>query len=208
MSRKEEEPKKIEVPQEEASYVTKIEVPQEEASYVTKSDFREFMESIGAQLKAVVSSVKKQEKSIEANSERFHSGYPIEMDEIGRPGPIEKVSEKDFIKAAEMEAFMNQKLLIQVSKSTNKEDLDTIVPNVNGVNQPIIRGVDVWVKRKFVEALARCTHTRYEQRVPDVAKPDRFVMDRNTSLKDPFIVKKDPHKFGIQWLDAILREEM
>jgi hypothetical protein len=41
---------------------------------------------------------------------------------------------------------------------------------------------------------------------PDVSKPDKFVMDKNESLKNPFIIKEDPQKFGFDWLEAILRE--
>ncbi|MBC8438988.1 MAG: hypothetical protein H8D87_04815 [Deltaproteobacteria bacterium] len=175
--------------------------------YVTKSDFEKFMERIGQQMEALTKTVTRSKKEYEATGENFYNSDPIDGRELGVTRPIEKVSENDFVKTAELEAFMNQKVLIYVQKSSNKEDNPVIVPNVNGINQPIIRGVDTWVRRCFVEALARNRTTRYEQHVPDESQRDKFVMLQNTSLKDLFIVKKDPHKYGIEWLDAILREE-
>jgi len=180
--------------------------PVDETGYVTKTDFEKFMDRINSQFVSLNETITKTVKSVEAHSEKITPSEPIKSGEFGVAAPIEKVSEADFVKTAELEEFMNQNLLINVNKSSNKEDNPVVVPGVNGVNMPILRGVDTWVKRKYVESLARCRHTRMEQRIPDVANPDKFVMDQNTSLKDQFVVKKDPHKYGFDWLEAILRE--
>ena len=140
------------------------------------------------------------------DDEYINHGRQIKNGEIGKDTVIEPVNQQDIINGAiEMEEFMNQKLLINIAKSSNKESLPVVTPNVNGVNHPILRGVDTWVKRKFVEALARCRETAYEQEV-DKFNPEKFVMIPSTAIKDPFVVKKDPHKYGIDWLDKILRE--
>jgi hypothetical protein len=171
--------------------------------YVTKSDFEKFMVRIGQQFEKVTSLIVETKESF-VHGESLTDSDPITN--FGDPGPVEKVSETNFVEVAELEAFMNQKLLININLSGNKEDLPVLLPNINGINHPILRGVDTWVKRKFVEVLARTRLTRYEQRIPDPMHPDKFVMDRHTSVKDPFIVKKDPHKFGRNWLEGILRE--
>jgi hypothetical protein len=188
-----EEPKKIE--------------PKKEEGFVTKSDFEKFMARIGQQMEALTSSVLKQKKEVEAHGDKLYPGAPLDGGELGTSRPVEKVSENDFIKTAELEAFMNQKVLVNVQRSSNKEDNPVVVPSVNGINQPIIRGIDTWVRRCFVEAMARNRSTRYEQHVPNESKPDKFVMLHSTSIKDVFIVKKDPHKYGFEWLESILREE-
>lgn len=128
---------------------------------------------------------------------------PFGLDEIGTATGLDQVSENDFVAAAEMEAFMNQPITIIVSPSANKEDLPVIVPNVNSRNQPIVRGKQIVVKRKYVEALARCTETRYEQRVKDPSQPDKIQMIEHTVPKYPFTVIKDPHPNGFAWLESI-----
>ncbi|NCC53501.1 MAG: hypothetical protein EOM20_20140 [Spartobacteria bacterium] len=127
------------------------------------------------------------------------------LGEIGKE-PIEPVSDKDFVKAAELEDFMNQKLLIRVHEDNSPNALPVIVVSVNGVNQPIIRGQKQAVRRKYVEALARGTHTRYEQRTTDPGRPENIQMVERTAITYPFTVYEDPHKNGADWLESILRE--
>lgn len=127
------------------------------------------------------------------------------LGEIGKE-PIESVSEKDFVKAADLEDFMNQKLLIRVHEDNSPNALPVIVVNVNGVNQPIVRGERQYVRRKYVEALARGTHTRYEQQTTDPSRPENIQMVERTAITYPFTVYEDPHKNGAAWLESILRE--
>ena len=198
------EPKKVEP--EEKGYVTKSDFEKFTTRMAKKTDeqddfLKDFAKTVGDQISRL-----SKPKEAEVHGELLTPSSPLMGDELGNPGPIEKVSDADFAKAVDMEGFMNQKLLIHVMPTVNKEDNPVVVPAVNGVNMPILRGVDTYVKRKFVEALARCRHTRFEQRIPDSANPDKFVMDHKTSVKDPFVVKYDPHKYGAQWLDAIVKE--
>jgi hypothetical protein len=127
------------------------------------------------------------------------------LGEIGKE-PIEPVSEKDFVKAAELEEFMNQKLLIRVAEDNSPNSLPVIVVSVNGINQPIIRGQRIPVRRKYVEALARGTHTRYEQQTPNPSRPENIQMVERTAITYPFTVYEDPHPNGAAWLESILKE--
>lgn len=128
------------------------------------------------------------------------------MGEIGDPGPIEKVSESNFVAEAELEQFMNEVLTVVVADSTEDGALDIICPSVNGVNQPIIRGHEQKVRRKYVEALARSRITKYTQRVIDPTRPDNIQMQERTSLTYPFTVVHDPNPKGRAWLKGILAQ--
>lgn len=127
------------------------------------------------------------------------------LGEIGKE-PIEPVSEHDFVKAAELEEFMNQEILIRVHEDNSPNALPVVTPSVNGVNQPIIRGKQQWVRRKYVEAMARGTHTRYEQRAMDPGRPENIQMIERTAITYPFTVYEDPHPNGAAWLESIMSE--
>ena len=117
-------------------------------------------------------------------------------------GGIQKVSESDVIG----EEFMNDLLEIMVSKDGTPGSYDVITPNVNGINQPIIRGRIQKVKRKYVEALARSRITTYEQLTPDPTNPEKFEMREVTVLTYPFSVLDDPHPKGREWLQNIIAQ--
>lgn len=127
----------------------------------------------------------------------------VDLGEIKQHEQIEKVSENDFYTAAEEEAFMNEILTIEVAEAMTDEELDIIVPAVNGVNQPIIRGREAKVKRKYVEALARSRVTTYKQETYDPTRPDQIKMVARTSVTYPFQVLHDPNPKGRAWLNAI-----
>ena len=133
-------------------------------------------------------------------------GSPEDMilSEIGEPGPIEPVSENDFVKAMDIEAFMHEIVRITVHQTSDDGSLDVITPNVNGINQPIIRGVSTPVKRKYVEALARSRTPRMVQHTPDASKPHMILMKEDQALSYPFSVDYDPNPKGPAWLRAII----
>lgn len=145
-------------------------------------------------------------KQTDAHDGELGKGRELDLDEIGDPGPIEKASDTNFVEEAELEAFMNEKVTIVVSTSSEDGALDVIIPTVNGINQPIIRGKEIRVKRKYVEALARGRTTRYEQRVMDPSRPENIQMIERTSLTYPFSVTHDPNPKGRAWLQAILQQ--
>ncbi|MFH1744436.1 MAG: hypothetical protein ABIH23_35990 [bacterium] len=135
------------------------------------------------------------------------SGRNMTLSEIGDGKGIEVQSEQDIIKLkekADLEAFMNQVLEIEVMKDGTQGAYTVITPNVNGINQPIIRGRVQRVKRKYVEVLARSRITNYESHTPDTSKPDVITMVDITTPTYPFRVLNDPHPRGYEWLQAIM----
>ena len=144
-------------------------------------------------------------KENEAANELIGQGQAKDMSEIGETAPIERVAENDFVEAAELEAFMNEILTIQVHPTQEEGSLDVITPNVNGVNQPIIRGVESKVKRKYVEDLARTRTTVQDQQEQTPGNTANILIPR-TSLTYPFAVLHDPSPVGREWLQSILAE--
>jgi hypothetical protein len=134
-------------------------------------------------------------------------GGEVAIGEIGASFAkgIEPVSENDFLRDADLEAFMNEKVCIMIHEDQNKDSLDIETPSVNGVNQPIIRGQKTWVKRKYVEAIARATMTRFVQHQPDPTRIDYIQMVEKIVPCLPFSVYEDPHPRGREWLDRIVR---
>jgi len=170
-------------------------------SFVTKDELTSFGNTMINNMKDIF------KKEMAVHSENINNGRPIPNNELGQDTRgIDRVSPHDFVKQAELEDFMNDILTVYVHPSNDKEDNPVIVPTVNGVNQPIIRGQNCQVKRKFVEALARGRSTRYEQKFPNPSKPHKYVMTPDTIVTNSFVVREDPHPRGAEWLQAILAE--
>lgn len=132
-------------------------------------------------------------------------GRSLTLDEVGEPGPIEKVSETEFIETAKLEAFMQEELKVVVAVDGTPGALPVVVITVNGKNQPIIRGRAQLIRRKYVEAMARSRITNYEQEVPDPRKPENIQMIDKTAMTYPFTVAGDSD-IGVEWLNAILAQ--
>lgn len=130
----------------------------------------------------------------------------IPLSEIGQGQDIEKVSENDFVEEVELEAFMHDILTILVHETDKEGELDIICPTVGRTNQPIVRGIETKVKRKYVEALARCRVTTYTQSQPDATRPDKIIMREKTVIRYPFSVLHDPNPKGPDWLKGIINE--
>jgi hypothetical protein len=149
-------------------------------------------------------------KETNVETEKLPKGSSIPIGEVGRGMPIEVMSEQDVVKfkeVAELEKFMNEILTIVVHPDISDGALPVICPNVNGINQPIIRGKQVNVKRKYVEVLARTRTTRYEQATPDARKPENIQMTENAAISYPFAVVHDPNPRGRDWLEAIIAQK-
>ncbi len=135
-------------------------------------------------------------------SETIAPGKTIPLGEIGQHKAIEQVSDSLDI---ELEAFMNEPVKIMVHPSVVDGDLEVQTPTVNGVNQPIIRGMEAWVKRKYVEALARCRTTRYDQSI-DPLDRSNIKMVEKTVVTYPFSILEDKNPKGAAWIRGILAE--
>lgn len=105
-----------------------------------------------------------------------------------------------------LEAFMNEIVTVIVAEDTDEEALLVVTVNVNGMNQPIVRGVPTPIKRKYVEALARAKETKYKQTLSDPSDPGSVTMIPRTALAFPFSVEHDPNPQGRAWLREIIKQ--
>ncbi len=168
--------------------------------FVTKTE----LESFGNKLITSMSDLFKKETDV--HHDFMGHGQSIPSQELGQDTRgIDPVAANDLVPQAELESFMNQILTIYIHPSSNKEENPVLIPSVNGVNQPVIRGQSSKVKRKFVEALARNRHTGYEQKI-DALNPENYTMIPCMVVKDPFTVQHDPSPRGPEWLRQILCE--
>ena len=145
-------------------------------------------------------------KITEAVTEKLPKERSVSMSEIGEGEPVEVMSDHDIGRVAEQEKFSNDILTIRVHPDNAEGSLPVICPSVNGLNQPIIRGVESKIKRKYVEALARCRTTKYEQEETNPTRPENIQMRETTIVSYPFAVLHDPHPHGREWLDLILAQ--
>lgn len=107
----------------------------------------------------------------------------------------------------DQEAFMNEMVEIEVAETTDDNAPTSFVLNVNNVNQPIVRGIPMNVKRKYVEVLARCKETKYKQPMRDMANPEAGnQLNGSTALTYPFTVLRDSPR-GMAWLRAVKAEQ-
>ena len=113
----------------------------------------------------------------------------------------------DFGKLAADEAFMNEHVTIMIHPTTDENQPNHVILNVNGVNQPVVRGVQTVVKRKYLEVLARMKETKYSQPQRDMSNPEygNQVIGR-TALVYPFDVLSDNNPKGRAWLHNIMAE--
>lgn len=117
-----------------------------------------------------------------------------------------EIPTKEFNKAVEEEAFMNEIVTVEVSETTNENEPPSFVLSVNGITQPVFRGVPTQMRRMFVEVLARCKETKYNQRTRNPNEPDKIELVSRTALAYPFQVLEDPNPKGRAWLRAVLQE--
>lgn len=104
-------------------------------------------------------------------------------------------------------AFNEEKVLILVHETTDKtaEPIPYVING--GVRQAFLRGQKQWVRRKFVEVLARMKQVTYTQeKFRDSQDIEAYRNIPHVGLVYPFSMLEDPNPKGRAWLDGILAE--
>lgn len=106
-----------------------------------------------------------------------------------------------------LQAFMEERVEIQITPTAVADGDAIACPSVNGVSQPIFCGRRQRVKRKYIEALARnrVTDVFQSQYSDPLMYADNLRLSRNTNLAFT-IVSYGDSETGQRWLDKILRE--
>lgn len=109
--------------------------------------------------------------------------------------------------ALDAEAFYEEAVEVEILPTENPHAEQVIQLQCNGVNQFLLRGVPVMVKRKFVEILARA-------KTENIATPEFIDGNGNRStritksqgLRYPFRVMRDANPKGREWLETVMRQ--
>jgi len=133
------------------------------------------------------------------------NGVEIQLPTITSDQSLEPIVTQEFDKTIAEEAFMNEILEVEVAPSTDENQPNHIVLDVNNLKQPVLRGQPTRMRRMFVEVLARCKETKYTQ-VTNPFEPDRQEMRPRTAIAYPFTVTSDPNPRGGAWLKAVMAE--
>lgn len=116
-------------------------------------------------------------------------------------------SDKGLSRVLADEAFMNEIVVVHVHSSQNQADPPHFILNVNGTNQPVIRGHDNPMRRKYLEVLARMKATSFSQPERNPMSPDAGnQLIPHTSMVYPFNVVRDDNPRGPAWLSAVMAE--
>lgn len=108
------------------------------------------------------------------------------------------------MKDAELEAFMNEPVMVTVLSSGKDNETPYVQVAVNGVMQMFLRDQPIVVKRKYLERLARAKETGYDQTVDDRLGERMNTLHNRHSLRYPFQVNRDDNPRGAAWLRNIL----
>lgn len=145
-----------------------------------------------------------EKKIVHAVNDEIRQSGPLKLGEIGQGG-IELATEHDLkMDSLELEKFMNEYVTVIVHEPISSEDWDVIPVFVNGICQPMMRGVEIVVKRKYLENLARCKPMEVTTR-PTSMLDDSNMVNRRVSYAYPFTLIKDSEK-GKTWMKKIRAE--
>lgn len=109
---------------------------------------------------------------------------------------------------AKLAAFMEEPVLVVISDTEAQNAEQVIQLAVQGKNQFIFRGTPIWVKRKYLEVLARARpESITTQEFTDASGNRATRILKTMGLKYPFRVLEDKNPDGSRWLETILKEQ-
>ncbi|NIB43814.1 hypothetical protein HBA55_29700 [Pseudomaricurvus alkylphenolicus] len=110
---------------------------------------------------------------------------------------------------AKILAFMEESVEVEIADVTDQHADATFPIWVNGQCEVFQRGTRKWVKRKFVEGLARARTTSYrnELRTNPETGERFYAWPRQTGFRYPFSVVTENNPNGSRWLAETMRQE-
>lgn len=138
----------------------------------------------------------------------------IEFEQIRRQGMvmIQPVTDREFNTLDEegktaYEAFMNERIVIRIHETTDKNEPPYAFVGDNGDCVWIPRARPVRLPRKFVETLARSQVRAYhQQRDPNPNADEGMQTFRRVGASYPFSVIEDKNPRGRAWLARVTHE--
>jgi hypothetical protein len=101
-------------------------------------------------------------------------------------------------------AFLEEPVEVMVHESTDQNAEPIVHVAVNGINQFFPRGEAVTCKRKFLSALATARTTSVSTKTVNTDTDVINRINKQTALRYPFSVVRDPNPLGAAWLKSVL----
>ena len=137
-------------------------------------------------------------------------GTPPELDEAGfEADSIHVVGEKDFQDAAKVEAFMNEKIVVQIEGDAHNEHAPLFVQfGHNGISQYVKVGDEQVIKRKFLYSGLAAQVVRINCAFGKGSSGGEFNnVTPTASLTHRIrLVRDDNPQGGSQWVNRVMRE--
>lgn len=148
---------------------------------------------------------------LETGDHQVGQDKPIDMPSTGPArlvgGEIEPTDRPIDKKWADEMQFNEDILVIRVHETTDKNSDPVPDVGVNGIMQCFQRGVEQFVRRKFVAKLAQSKVTTYSQTKKVDSEGNEFYQQvPHTALKYPFAIVSDPNPKGAAWLTSLLAQ--
>jgi hypothetical protein len=121
--------------------------------------------------------------------------------------PIQVVTEREYQTTAEMEAFMQERLVIVVHKGTDKNASPRVPVGLNGEKVWLPRDVPIKLPRRLVAVLAQSQEATFDTvDNPDPSADEGKIIKRRNGQTAPFAVLHDPNPRGAHWLRRVTKE--
>lgn len=120
------------------------------------------------------------------------------------PQNIVAVSDREFQKAAEMEAFMQELVTIVVHKTTDKNDEPWVPVGCNGEHVWLPRGTYIEIPRKFLESLMRTTRSYKSVENADPRADEGYTQQHDDTLRFRFDMVEDGNPKGRAWMRRVM----
>lgn len=119
--------------------------------------------------------------------------------------PIATVGDREFKNTVEMEAFLQEEVMLRIHP-TNDVNAPPFVPvGCNGDQVWLPRGKAISIPRKFIESLARYEAALTTEQQQDPNADNGYLQRTRASQPYPFAIIQDRHPKGRAWLERIMR---
>lgn len=138
----------------------------------------------------------------------------VEFEQIMRNtlASVQPVSDREFDLTSDegklaYEQFMNERIVITIHETTDKNEPTHAYVGDNGVGVWIPRGRPVRLPRKYVETLARSQiRAYYQERDPNPHADEGIITKRRGGAAYPLSVLEDKNPKGRAWLQRVTHE--
>lgn len=119
--------------------------------------------------------------------------------------PVATISEREFKTTVEMEAFMQEEIVIRIHPTGDKSAPPVIPIGCNNEQIWVPRGKAVSLPRKFVESLTGYELAFSTERARDPNSDEGMVQRTAANQPYPFTVIRDTNPKGRAWLERVMR---